>query len=107
MLEMANLGESMPKDDYNKVTSDYKARLSALQHDVKDGNLPVIVVFEGWSAAGKGSRMAEIIKSLDPRNYVTRSTKPPSADEARKPFLWRHWLNIPPKGRFAIYDRSW
>jgi len=107
MLETINLDSQLSKDAYRDGIKCLRDRLSALQHDVKDGGLPVIIIFEGWSAAGKGSKMSEIIKSLDPRYFTTHCTKPPSADEARKPFLWRHWLGIPAKGNIAIYDRSW
>ena len=109
MLDSINLDTDTAKDkdrDF-KAISAHKKRLSVLQHDVKDIGLPVIIIFEGWSAAGKGSKMEEVIKVLDARNYTTLCTLPPSADEARKPFMWRHWLSIPPKGRFTIYDRSW
>ena len=107
MLETVDLTACMSDEIYKDKIIKLRARLSSLQHKVKDGGLPVIILFEGWSAAGKGRKMAEIIKSLDPRNFTTYCVKPPSADEKRKPFLWRHWLSIPPKGRFAIYDRSW
>ena len=107
MLETVNLDARLTKDEYNDKIKKLRNKLSELQHAVKDKGLPVIVIFEGWSAAGKGSKTSEIIKTLDPRYFTTNCTKPPSADEARKPFLWRHWLGIPPKGRFAIYVRSW
>ena len=107
MLETVNLDARLSKDEYNEKIKKFRNKLSTLQHEVKDRGLPVIVIFEGWSAAGKGSKTSEILRTLDPRNFTTNCTKPPSADEARKPFLWRHWLGIPPKGRFAIYVRSW
>ena len=107
MLETVNFEKRLSKEIYHDEIKILREKFSAIQHDVRDSGLPVIIIFEGWSAAGKGSKMSEIIKTLDPRHFTTHCTKPPSADEARKPFLWRHWMGVPAKGRFAIYDRSW
>ena len=107
ILKTVDLCARLSKSEYRDEIKVLRNQLSALQHEVKNCGLPVIVIFEGWSAAGKGSKTSEIIKNLDPRNFTTYCTISPSADELRKPFLWRHWLSIPSKGRFAIYDRSW
>ncbi|MCL2060336.1 MAG: polyphosphate:AMP phosphotransferase [Oscillospiraceae bacterium] len=107
MLETVNLDARMSKSDYSDRIKKLRNRISNLQHEVKDSGLPVIIIFEGWSAAGKGKKTSEIIRTLDPRYFTTHCIKPPSDDELRKPFLWRHWLSVPPKGRFAIYVRSW
>ncbi|MGD9560466.1 MAG: polyphosphate:AMP phosphotransferase, partial [Oscillospiraceae bacterium] len=61
----------------------------------------------GWSTAGKGMVLSEVILTLDPRNFSAKNTLAPTAEEKRKPFLWRHWLSVPPEGLFSIYDRSW
>lgn len=34
---------------------------------MKEKKLPVIVLFEGWGAAGKGSVLGKVIKNIDPR----------------------------------------
>jgi len=107
MLDKVNLDARLPDEAYRDEIKALRKRLSVLQFEVKDNALPVIIIFEGWSAAGKGKKMSELLKTLDPRYFTSYSITPPSADEMRKHFLWRHWLNIPPKGRIAIYDRSW
>lgn len=107
MLEKANLTRVTLKEDYETDVGPFKARLSMLQHRVKEEKLPVLVLFEGWSAAGKGTILSDIILTLDPRNFKAKSTTPPTADERRKPFLWRHWMSLPERGIFGIFDRSW
>lgn len=84
-----------------------KSALTALQHEVREAGIPVLVLLEGWGAAGKGGMMADILLCLDPRNFKSYSTTPPTFEESRRPFLWRHWCRIPEKGRFVIMDRSW
>ena len=46
-----------------------KSELSALQIKVKESKIPVIVLLDGWGAAGKGSVLGKVIKNLDPRFF--------------------------------------
>ncbi len=107
MLDDVNLDVSMDKKQYKAKVGPLKERLSVLQHEVKNNGLPVMILFEGWTTAGKGRVLSDVILTLDPRNFKAKSTLPPTAEEQREPFLWRHWRSIPEKGIFAIYDKSW
>lgn len=107
MLEKTDLKRTMIDPTYRQTTQKLKAELSAAQHRVKDAGLPVVILFEGWGTAGKGSMISDVILHLDPRSFKVYSTLPPTQEEARKPFLWRHWVRIPERGRLAIFDRSW
>ncbi len=107
MLEKINLKKTMIDAEYKQMTRALKADLSVLQHSLKERKIPVIVLFDGWGAAGKGSIIADVILNLDPRNFKVMSTLEPTEEERRHPFLWRHWCRIPARGRIAIFDRSW
>lgn len=107
MLEKVNLQATMMKTDYKQESAGLKAQLSMLQHTMREKKLPVIVLFEGWGTAGKGSRMADMILTLDPRSFTVHSTLPADEGEQRRPFLWRHWAHVPAQGQMAIFDRSW
>jgi polyphosphate kinase 2 (PPK2 family) len=78
-----------------------------LQRQVKALGIPVVVVFESWSAAGKGTLINELILPLDPRGFTVHSASGPTEEEAFYPFLWRFWKRTPTRGRLAIFDRSW
>ena len=67
------------------------AWLGSLQRQTKALDIPVIVVFEGWSAAGKGTLINELILPLDPRGFTVHSAGGPTQEEAYYPFLWRFW----------------
>ncbi len=107
MLETANMTRVMLKEEYQTEIAPLKEKLSCLQHRVKDEKLPVLVIFEGWGAAGKGSLLSDVILTLDPRNFKSRSTLAPTEEEKRKPFLWRHWNSLPERGIMGLYDKSW
>ena len=106
MLENA-LKNKKDHFDYKDMTSQLRQTLSGLQLQLRDKKLPVIVIFEGWSASGKGSLIGDMIKYLDPRFFKVRSTLPATESEKRYPLLKRFWEDIPEYGKMSIMDRSW
>lgn len=107
MLEQVDLNQELSKQEYKKRCAPLKGRLSALQQTIKEKKLPVIVLFEGWSAAGKGSLLSDVILTLDPRGFQVYSTVGADEAERRKPLLWRYWSKIPAQGQCSLFDRSW
>ena len=107
MLEKIDLSRKVSKADYKAVKEEEDWKLAALQRRAKDLGIPIIIVFEGWDAAGKGTLINELILPLDPRGFHVCSTLPPNEEERLRPFLWRFWRHTPARGRMAIFDRSW
>lgn len=73
MLEMADLKETMTKDAYRELSKIQKEQLVALQQTIKQYKIPVIILFEGWGTAGKGSLISKMILNLDPRGFKVYS----------------------------------
>lgn len=107
MLDQVELNQKLSKEEYKRLCAPLKKQLSVLQQTIKEKRLPVVVVFEGWSAAGKGSLLSDVILTLDPRGFQVYSTVAADAAEARKPLLWRYWVKIPAEGNFSLFDRGW
>ena len=86
-----------------------KARsgLFARQTMIRDKKLPVLVLLEGWGAAGKGSVLGKVIKNLDPRFFKVATMSKATEEELRKPFLYRHFNQIPEAGKFEFFDGGW
>ena len=84
-----------------------EARLSELQREMKAAGIPTIIVFEGWSASGKGSRISRLIYHLDPRGFKVFTMVKPDDEEKRYPVMHRYWQRLPAKGNITIFDRSW
>ena len=82
-------------------------KLEVQQMRLKDKKLPVLVLIEGWGAAGKGSAIGQIIKHIDPRFFKVFSMAAPTEDERRKPFLTRYFEKIPEAGKFTFLDSGW
>lgn len=107
MLEKIDLTKKIEKTEYKGIITDLELKLAELQREAKDLKIPVIIVFEGWDAAGKGTMINRLILSMDPRGFTVYPTNPPNEEERLRPFLWRFWSNTPEKGRISVFDRSW
>ncbi len=68
---------------------------------------PLLVLFEGWDASGKGGAIKRLVGPLDPRHVRVVQFAAPTHDEKRHHFLWRFWPTLPGWGGMAVLDRSW
>lgn len=107
MLEKIDLTKSLGKKEYKAKMAELEPKLAQLQRDLKNMGVPVMIVFEGFGAAGKGTQINRLIEALDPRGFTVYSTDAETNEEAMHPFLWRFWTKTPEKGRIAVFDRSW
>lgn len=109
MLEQMLIQEDV---DFNKQEckaeiAQCKTKLVELQQKIKEEKIPVIILFEGWGASGKGHVIAKTINCLDPRSFKVYSNVEATDEEKRMPLMKRYWDDIPERGRFSILDRSW
>ena len=107
MLEQIDLNKKMSKEEKKSRMEVLQPELGRLQRRLKDAGIPVIIVFEGFGAAGKGYQIGQLIEALDPRGFYVNSTGSESEEERQHPFLWRFWTRIPAKGQIAVFDRGW
>jgi polyphosphate:AMP phosphotransferase len=107
MLEKVDLSKKMDKQQYKRVIKDLELKLSSLQRQIIELKIPVIIVFEGWGASGKGTLINNLILPLDPRGFNVYATNSLSEEEKLKPFLSRFWVKTPEAGKIAIFDKSW
>lgn len=90
-----------------RTQDELEARLGELQREMKAAGIPTMIVFEGWSASGKGSRISRLIYHLDPRGFKVWTMDKPSDEQKRYPVMHRYWQRLPAAGNIAIFDRSW
>ncbi|MGD0585415.1 MAG: polyphosphate:AMP phosphotransferase [Oryzomonas sp.] len=107
ILRTLDLSKKLEKPDYEDELEKYQGRLNLLTRNADFRKLSVVAVFEGNDAAGKGGGIRRVIQALDARQYRIIPVAAPTDEESAQPYLWRFWRNIPRKGRFAIFDRSW
>lgn len=107
MLEKIDLNKTLKKPEYKAKMEELETRLGELQREAKELKLPVMIVFEGYDAAGKGVQISELLRALDPRGVEVYAVKNETEEEKMHPFLWRFWKKMPENGKIAIYDSSW
>ena len=98
------------KEDSKALKAEIKAlkeELLARQQPVREKGLPILVLVEGWSAAGKGSLIRQLISEIDPRFYNVTSPVILPESEERYPFLYPYASAIPENGKIMFYDSGW
>ena len=108
MFESAEIGHKIDKDTYKKAVPELRAALLDAQFDLKEnGKIPVIVLVSGQDGAGKGETINILYEWMDPRFISTLAFSAPTDEERTRPFMWRYWRALPPKGRVGIFAGSW
>ena len=107
MLREVDLNKNLTKNEYKEMMDKLAPKFAALQREARAKGLPVMVVFEGWGASGKGTMISRLIQPLDPRGFKVFTIQAENEEEHMHPFLWRFWTKTPAKGRMHIFDRSW
>jgi PPK2 family polyphosphate:nucleotide phosphotransferase len=96
-------------DDVAKEDKLYnvRAKLSAVQDVMYAHNrYGVLICLQGMDTAGKDSLIREVFKEFNSRGVVVHSFKTPNSTELEHDYLWRHYLALPEKGKFAIFNRT-
>jgi len=107
ILEKVDISKKMPADEYRKLKKLYQQKLEALQYELFKKKRSMIVVFEGWDAAGKGGDIYRLVENLNPRIYGVLPVGSPNDVEKAHHYLWRFCEAIPKTGHITIFDRSW
>ncbi|MEW5867672.1 MAG: hypothetical protein AB1894_00225 [Chloroflexota bacterium] len=107
MLSTVDTTLTMDQDEYEKQLIKYQVALYKLAYQVYVQQRPIVIVFEGWDAAGKGGAIRRITEKIDPRGFVVYPIAAPKGDDATHHYLWRFWRRLPETGQIAIFDRSW
>ena len=107
MLECIDLTKTLKKKETKALMDEMDRELARLQREAKQYQIPVMIIFEGWGASGKGTLINRLIQPMDPRGFKVFTIQKENEEEAMRPFLWRFWTKTPAKGRLHVFDRSW
>jgi len=107
MLETLDLTRTLDREAYVREVTQRQVQLRELGYQVYLQKRPVVILFEGWDAAGKGGAIKRITEKLDPRGYVVYPIAAPEGEDKTRHYLYRFWRRLPERGQIAIFDRSW
>ena len=107
MLERLDLTLATERDEYDNQLKVLQAELHELAFQIYAQKRPVVIVFEGMDASGKGGTIKRLTERIDPRGYVVWPISAPSGEDKERHYLYRFWRRLPEQGQIAIFDRSW
>ncbi|CAM5348117.1 polyphosphate:AMP phosphotransferase [Thauera mechernichensis] len=108
MFESAELGHSTDKDTYRQAVPALRAELLDAQLDLLElRQFAVVVLVNGVDKAGKGETVNLLNEWMDPRHIQTWAFDAPSAEESERPYMWRFWRALPPRGKIAVMFGNW
>jgi len=70
------------------------------------GKYAVLVCLQGMDTSGKDSLIREVFKDFNTRGIVVNSFKVPTDLELHHDYLWRHYLALPARGKFGVFNRT-
>ncbi len=70
------------------------------------GKYAVLVCLQGMDTSGKDSLIREVFKDFNVRGVVVHSFKVPTELELKHDYLWRHYIALPARGKFSVFNRT-
>ena len=95
------------KKKIKKELKNVRVDLGELQDTMyAHGKYAVLVCLQGMDTAGKDSLIREVFKDFNSRGVVVHSFKVPTDLELKHDFLWRHYIELPARGKFGVFNRT-
>jgi len=91
------------KTDLKKL----RKKLSKLQDKMyAQGKYSVLIMLQGMDTSGKDSLIREVFKDINARGVNVESFKVPTEKELKHDYLWRHYITLPERGKFTVFNRT-
>lgn len=109
MLSSVDLNKTLAEAEYEEQLLDLQLTMRQLALRLYAEKRSLIVVYEGWDAAGKGGSIRRLTSHIDPRGYHIYSIAAPQGDDRTHHYLWRFWRRLipPDEKQITVFDRSW
>lgn len=94
-------------DQEEEALDEVQVKLSKRQDAMYAHNkYAFLICLQGMDTSGKDSLIREVFKEFNARGVVVHSFKTPNSTELEHDYLWRHYLALPEKGKFAVFNRT-
>ncbi|MEZ4974928.1 MAG: polyphosphate kinase 2 family protein [Flavobacteriaceae bacterium] len=95
------------EDKIEKELEEVREKLGKLQDTMyAHGKYAVLVCLQGMDTAGKDSLIREVFKDFNTRGIIVHSFKVPTELELKHDYLWRHYIALPARGKFGVFNRT-
>jgi len=114
ITDTIKLSELATHEDFDLSDKELKEKLGEVRKDLGEfqdtlyahGKYGVLVCLQGIDTAGKDSLIREVFKDFNARGVVVHSFKVPSAKEKKHDYIWRHYIALPERGKFSVFNRT-
>lgn len=108
------LADQPTREDFGKNKKELKKALKAVRKELAEfqntlyahGKYSVLVCLQGMDTAGKDSLVREVFKNFNVRGVQVHSFKVPTEIERRHDYIWRHYIALPARGTFGVFNRT-
>ena len=100
----AKLAAATRKDQQLKP---YQIELLKLQRHLEAKQTPMIVLFEGRDASGKGGTIRRITRFMNEKRYRVVALGKPTEEQLTQWYFQRYVERFPTGGDMVLFDRSW
>jgi len=108
MFESAEVGHAVDKKIFRRDQELLRARLLDAQRELRtQARFPVLLIISGVDGAGKSETLAKLYEWMDARYLSTLAFTTPTDEERERPYMWRYWRALPPRGRMGAFAGSW
>ena len=108
MFESAELGHRLSKEVYAEIEPKLRTDLLDAQFSLLDNKyFATVILINGIDGAGRGETVNLLNEWMDPRHIEVHAFDQPTDEELERPFLWRFWRALPPKGKIGILFGNW
>ncbi len=106
-ITLSSLNTLYVEEDAKKRLGKTRKQISKIQDTMyAHGKYSVLICLQGMDTAGKDSLIREVFKSFNTRGINVHSFKQPSELELEHDYLWRHYLALPQRGTFSVFNRT-
>lgn len=106
-LSEIDLSPALERSEYKQLLKARQSEMYQLVHQIYALRIPVVMVYCGADAAGKGGCIKRLLQGIDPRSFRVIGVGAPTKVELAHHYQWRFWTEMPPRGKITIFDRSW
>ncbi|MGJ8659732.1 PPK2 family polyphosphate kinase [Cellulophaga fucicola] len=112
--EKLKLSNKPTEETFGESDKKLKKELEEIREELGDfqdtlyahGKYSVLICLQGMDTSGKDSLIREIFKDFNARGVVVHSFKVPTELERKHDYLWRHYIALPAKGKFGVFNRT-
>lgn len=102
-----NIVKELTEEKATKELKKTRKELAELQDIMyAHSKYSVLICLQGMDTAGKDSLIREIFQKFNARGVVVHSFKTPTSKELQHDYIWRHYIALPERGKFGVFNRT-